>query len=134
MCEDGRYPSDFQTPKTVQAMRVLDSKSLYMYLAALARKTIYTFAVSNSLPTAPSRPLHFSYLPNLTQTVLPDTQLDRILLAYGLQTDHNALRRYGSSEMTHSSTRVRNIRLHTLWENLGAYKLVEYDKMKKGIM
>ncbi len=74
------------------------------------------------------------YSSNLTKTVLTDTQLDRILLAYGLQTDHNALRRYGSSEMTHSSTRVRNIRLHTLWESLGAYKLVDYDKMKKGMI
>ena len=26
MCEDGRYPSDFQTPMTVELMRVLDSK------------------------------------------------------------------------------------------------------------
>jgi hypothetical protein len=78
--------------------------------------------------------LHFQYLPKYINTNLTDTQLDRILLAYGLQTDHNALRRYGSSEMTHSSTRVRNIRLHTLWESLGAYKLVEYDKMKKGMI
>ena len=26
MCDDGKYPSDFQTPKTVELMRVLDSK------------------------------------------------------------------------------------------------------------
>jgi hypothetical protein len=26
MCDDGRYPSDFNTPKTVETMKVLDSK------------------------------------------------------------------------------------------------------------
>ncbi len=134
MCEDGRYPSDFQTPKTVQAMRVLDSKSPEHVPRSSCHEDQLHFVVSHSLPSAPSCRLLMQYSSNLTKTVLTDTQLDRILLAYGLQTDHNALRRYGSSEMTHSSTRVRNIRLHTLWESLGAYKLVDYDKMKKGMI
>ncbi len=29
MCDDGRYPSDFNTPKTVETMKVLDSKSFF---------------------------------------------------------------------------------------------------------
>ncbi|KAL8826518.1 MAG: hypothetical protein Q9191_003756 [Dirinaria sp. TL-2023a] len=87
MCDDGSFPVDFRTPKTVETMRVLDN-----------------------------------------------SQLDRIMQSYRLPLDLRSITTFSSRETTHSSTRVRQAKLHSLWEYLGAHKLLEYDKMRKGMI
>ncbi|KAL8639751.1 MAG: hypothetical protein Q9228_003247 [Teloschistes exilis] len=86
-CDDGTYPADFQFPKTVEAMKILDN-----------------------------------------------SQLDRIMQAYRLPLDlqsFNSSGRYARDAT--SSSRVRQAKLYNLWEFLGAYQLLEFEKTLKRI-
>ncbi len=63
MCDDGRYPSDFNTPKTVETMKVLDSKSFFLKKSH-SHSTHAPFRIKND-----SIPLQFSPShPSLTVT------------------------------------------------------------------
>ncbi|KAL8742015.1 MAG: hypothetical protein Q9184_008315 [Pyrenodesmia sp. 2 TL-2023] len=83
-CDDGSYPADFRSAKTVSAMRVLDN-----------------------------------------------SQLDRIMQAYRLPLDLSS-NAHHTRDST-SSSRVRQAKLFSLWEYLGAYHLLEYETFTKGL-
>ncbi|KAI4253755.1 MAG: hypothetical protein LQ352_003502 [Teloschistes flavicans] len=86
-CDDGTYPADFQFPKTVEAMKILDN-----------------------------------------------SQLDRIMQAYRLPLDLQSISSSGRyARDTTSSSRVRQAKLYNLWEFLGAYQLLEFEKTLKRI-
>ncbi|KAL9576537.1 MAG: hypothetical protein Q9212_007014 [Teloschistes hypoglaucus] len=86
-CDDGTYPADFQAPKTVEAMKILDN-----------------------------------------------SQLDRIMQAYRLPLDLQSMNSSGRyARDATSSSRVRQGKLHNLWEFLGAYQLLEFEKTLKRI-
>ncbi|MCJ1473795.1 hypothetical protein MMC13_002446 [Lambiella insularis] len=85
LCEDGRYPPDFNIPKTVETIRLLDS-----------------------------------------------SQLERIFQAYRLPVDVRPL--HGGSLYARdgvSSTKLRTLRVMALFEYLGAWKIVEYEKLRR---
>lgn len=120
MGDDGRYPTDFNTPKTVETMKVLDSK------------------------LTPSS-LHSSSNPKLNT----DSQLDRIMQSYRLPLDLRALPSSSASASGRispysgggiardpsapiSSSRVRQAKLFALWEFLGCWKLVEHERLRRG--
>ena len=146
MNHEGHFPSDFQMAKTVDLVRVLDSKYfriLFIYIVLVShtlgslsdlhdqqRNSFFITFPNSSHPFATSNPQK-----SLNRISSTDSQLDRILLFYHLPTDIDALKRYaGGREMTHSATRIRNVKLQTLWEYLGALKLLDYDKMRKGMI
>lgn len=54
--------------------------------------------------------------------------------AYRLPLDLSPLERFGKVNSVHSSTRVRQLKLLSLLEFLGAHKLVEYERMRKGLI
>ena len=54
--------------------------------------------------------------------------------AYLLPLDLRPLERYPSSNSSHSSSKIRNLKLQAIWEFVGAHKLAEYEKMKKGMI
>ena len=60
-----------------------------------------------------------------------DSQLDRIMQAYNLPHDRTSLQGAASLEPV-SSTRARIAKLHILLDFLGAYKLTEHDRLKRG--
>ena len=62
-----------------------------------------------------------------------DSQLDRIMQAYRLPLDLRSVNPSGQyTRESISSTRVRQGKLHMLLEYLGAYRLLEHEKLKRG--
>ena len=69
----------------------------------------------------------------LTQQRFADSQLDRIMQAYRLPLDLRSVNPSGQyTRESISSTRVRQGKLHMLLEYLGAYRLLEHEKLKRG--
>ncbi|CAL8578155.1 hypothetical protein XPA_003957 [Xanthoria parietina] len=65
-----------------------------------------------------------------TMKVLDNSQLDRIMQAYRLPLDLRPVHLNGhQSRDSTSSSRVRQKKLHLLWEYLGAYNLLEYERV-----
>ncbi|KAL9022317.1 MAG: hypothetical protein Q9185_000559 [Variospora sp. 1 TL-2023] len=63
-----------------------------------------------------------------------DSQLDRIMQAYRLPLDLSSLNANGhQARDSTSSSRVRQAKLHNLLEFVGAYNLLEYEKLTKGL-
>ncbi|MCJ1386645.1 hypothetical protein MMC17_009771 [Xylographa soralifera] len=85
ICEDGRYPGDFNIPKTVETIRLLEGSSL-----------------------------------------------DRIFQAYRLPVDIRPLGS-GNPHMRDgiSSARLRQAKVLALFEYLGAWKIVEHERLKR---
>ncbi|KAL9003596.1 MAG: hypothetical protein Q9188_003547 [Gyalolechia gomerana] len=83
--DDGNFPADFKSPKTVGVMRTLDN-----------------------------------------------SQLDRIMQAYRLPLDLHPINPVGhQARDATSSTRVRQAKLHSLLEFLGAFHLLEFERQTK---
>lgn len=53
--------------------------------------------------------------------------------AYRLPLDLSPLDRFARPNAAPSSTRVRQLKLHAILEFVGAHKLVEFERMKRGI-
>jgi len=90
MCSDGKFPVDFQVPKTVESVKILDN-----------------------------------------------AQLDRILQEYKLPFDARSVlaatsfngRSVGESM---SSSRLRQAKLQILFEHLGANRIIEQERLRRG--
>lgn len=136
MNEEGRYPSDFNLPRTVEYMKVLDSRFTPGFLSPIQ---------------GPSRSETWKHVSNPSHTLTcrlphPDSQLDRIMLSYRLPLDlrgvptasssSGRISPYGSGSSSRdapiSSSRVRQAKLHALWEFLGCWKLVEHERLRRG--
>lgn len=118
ICEDGRYPSEFNIPKTVETIRLFDSKPFQPIPS-----TIVPFPILHlNLTTSP-----------LTTSAITDSQLDRILQCYRLPLDIRPVNggNMHSREVV-SSSRLRQAKVLTLLEYLGAWKIVEYERLKRG--
>lgn len=66
-------------------------------------------------------------------TIHPDSQLDRVMQAYRLPLDIRPFNGGSLHAREHlSSTRCQQAKLLTLFEYLGAWKLVEFERAKRG--
>ncbi|KAI4214351.1 MAG: hypothetical protein LQ351_003104 [Letrouitia transgressa] len=69
-----------------------------------------------------------------TMRVLDNSQLDRIMQVYCLPLDLRPINPTGShTRESTSSSRVRQAKLQNLLEYLGAYQLLEFEKLKRGL-
>ncbi|KAL8732881.1 MAG: hypothetical protein Q9166_002482 [cf. Caloplaca sp. 2 TL-2023] len=67
--------------------------------------------------------------------VLDNSQLDRIMQSYRLPLDLRSLHPTGHQPRdSTSSSKVREKKLHQLWEFLGAYHLLEYERAMKRLI
>ncbi|KAI4146041.1 MAG: hypothetical protein L6R39_003615 [Caloplaca ligustica] len=106
-CDDGTFPTDFKSAKTVDTMRTLDSEH-------------------PDVPSVSSLPPQKAHIRIRVFHLL---QLDRIMQAYRLPIVMNG----GTGPNSTSSSRVRQAKLYSLWEFLGAYHILEYEKWTKGL-
>lgn len=109
MCIDGKFPADFQTPKSLETVKLIDGmtwRSKQIYITIMLR----------------------------AKSVWLDTQLDRILREYGLP--YSARSVLSTVEIRDhrdsiSSSRLRQAKLQILFEHLGASRIVEMEKERE---
>ncbi|KAK2767782.1 hypothetical protein FQN54_003941 [Arachnomyces sp. PD_36] len=106
MCPDGRFPVDFQIPRTVESVKLFDNTQLDRILQA------YRLPFENRVLLALSSS-HHQHSPH-----------------------HHHSSRGGSGGGSRdggdiSSSRMRQIKLQVLFEHLGAVRIVEHEKLKR---
>ncbi|KAM5443447.1 hypothetical protein MferCBS31731_001220 [Microsporum ferrugineum] len=113
MCFDGRFPTDFRSPKTVESVKLLDGK-IYISHSHLIKLSTFILITESK-----------------------GTQLDRILQEYKLPYDTRSIMSTLSSNLLRdgrdsiSSSRLRQAKLQILFEHLGASRIVEQERQKR---
>ncbi|MCJ1242084.1 hypothetical protein MMC14_010091 [Varicellaria rhodocarpa] len=123
LCDDGRYPSDFNLPKTVEVMKILDNSQLDRILQ------------SYRLPQIPT-----TYHPSSSSSSSSHHHLHPSSSSHAHSSSSSALycrdHRGGGGDtavVVSSSSRARMAKLFALWEFLGAWRLVEGERLRRGL-